>query len=756
MAATFDPYYKWLGIPPAEQPPNYYRLLAINPFETDPDVIEAAADQRMVHLRSLQTGQHAELTQKLLNQISTAKVCLLRPDKKKEYDDRLRAKLAKAAPPQAPPAAPPGDLPSAASSAEARMAVQEPVAAGPLDFIDNPAPAPKTGVWEPEPLPLSPRGSFKSSASGYSSRKTKKSSQTPIFGIVAAVVVVGIAIGAYIVVTSQSAGDTNQANPSNSGTNVEKHPGDELLTGKPKTPPHPALPKIQPANTPSNPHPPSTPDVAPTEVAIHPPVATNPDPDKPDKPRPHKQPPESPKLPEAAAETRKPIPDQAAQAKALAQVRDVLKDDYAKALTADARLDLVRSLIKLASETKDNADQRYVMGTQAMDLAVKAGDADLAFEAIDGLDSYFAVDGWDMKAQAMIKLSHLAKSTPEKQYVATHALSMTDNALAADHYDAAVEIANVAAMMADAVGEPLLRDQAHEARSRAQRMQNVAEDFKAAKQKLAAHPDDADANLIVGRFLCFQKGDWKAGLPFLSHGSDVALKKLAGMEAAAPDAPPDSPTGAADRAKLGDAWWNAAEKIGDNKSPFVIAMFARAKYWYHEALPGLSGLDLKKAEKRSSEDAGVELGAVKMVYLDDLPEQDVSVGLGSLGKQGASGLPEGSPQTVSFRGVTVKHALAMAPPENGKATVSFTVDRKFHNFTAVVGLQDKAKPKSAITFEARGDGKILWISRPIRGAEESQECNVPVGNFRVLQLEVHSAGDNGDAWAVWVNPILKR
>ena len=93
MAPAFDPYHKWLGIPPAEQPPNHYRLLAINPFESDPDVIEGAADQRMVHLRSLQTGQHADLTQELLNKISAAKLCLLRPDKKQEYDDQLRAKL---------------------------------------------------------------------------------------------------------------------------------------------------------------------------------------------------------------------------------------------------------------------------------------------------------------------------------------------------------------------------------------------------------------------------------------------------------------------------------------------------------------------------------------------------------------------------------------------------------------------------------------------------------------------------------------
>ena len=29
----FDPYRKWLGIPPQEQPPNHYRLLGIAVFD---------------------------------------------------------------------------------------------------------------------------------------------------------------------------------------------------------------------------------------------------------------------------------------------------------------------------------------------------------------------------------------------------------------------------------------------------------------------------------------------------------------------------------------------------------------------------------------------------------------------------------------------------------------------------------------------------------------------------------------------------
>jgi tetratricopeptide (TPR) repeat protein len=103
MADSFDPYHKWLGIPPEEQPPNHYRLLAISPFENDQDVIAAAADGRMAFLRTLQTGKRAELTQRLLNEVAAAHACLARPEKKAAYDQRLRFEL---------DTGPEGDLPS--------------------------------------------------------------------------------------------------------------------------------------------------------------------------------------------------------------------------------------------------------------------------------------------------------------------------------------------------------------------------------------------------------------------------------------------------------------------------------------------------------------------------------------------------------------------------------------------------------------------------------------------------------------------
>lgn len=141
---SFDPYYQWLGIPPQEQPPNHYRLLGLVLLEANPDVISAAADRQMTHLRAMQSGPHAAQSQKLLNEVAAARVCLLTPTQKTAYDQALLAayqQVAMAGPlvparstPEAAPVDSPASIivtdgPSSASSAVKARRKAEPTAA---------------------------------------------------------------------------------------------------------------------------------------------------------------------------------------------------------------------------------------------------------------------------------------------------------------------------------------------------------------------------------------------------------------------------------------------------------------------------------------------------------------------------------------------------------------------------------------------------------------------------------------------------
>ena len=93
MNAAFDPYQAWLGIPPAEQPAHYYRLLGLDLWESRWDVIDAAGDRQMAIVRSHESSETAALAKQLHVKLAGAKVCLLNPKQKAVYDAQLRQQL---------------------------------------------------------------------------------------------------------------------------------------------------------------------------------------------------------------------------------------------------------------------------------------------------------------------------------------------------------------------------------------------------------------------------------------------------------------------------------------------------------------------------------------------------------------------------------------------------------------------------------------------------------------------------------------
>jgi len=156
----FDPYHKWLGIPPKDQPADHYRLLAIERFEADPEVIETAANVRMAYLHGCTTGEHAEIAERLLNEIAAARICLLDARKKADYDLRLRMQNRASSAATPPPVENPPPLAArlAAVPTSPNMPprtipiAQEPVAQIPVAQVPRPiAPPPNS-----QPIPVRP------------------------------------------------------------------------------------------------------------------------------------------------------------------------------------------------------------------------------------------------------------------------------------------------------------------------------------------------------------------------------------------------------------------------------------------------------------------------------------------------------------------------------------------------------------------------------------------------------------------------
>ncbi|MCG8584075.1 MAG: hypothetical protein MI757_05125 [Pirellulales bacterium] len=203
MSSDFDPYYKWLGIPPKDQPPHHYRLLGIECFEPDDEVIDAASNRVMGYLQNLSVGDRAEESQRLLNEIATARLCLLDKKQKEEYDAALREKQspAKKVPPirSAEP-----DVEDASSLKERPARRSPPAAASPPVPPRASKPQPVVTVKDPAP----------STSERTDHRRKRKSSNSRVAVAVLGVLFVAIVGTAFYVLSDE---DNNTKRSTSSG-----------------------------------------------------------------------------------------------------------------------------------------------------------------------------------------------------------------------------------------------------------------------------------------------------------------------------------------------------------------------------------------------------------------------------------------------------------------------------------------------------------------------------------------------------------
>ena len=92
MPAKFDPYLELLGIVTEDRPPDHYALLGLSLFESDRQKIDAAATERMSLLQDMANSEFVDQSQKLLNELSAARRCLLNAVQKVAYDESLRTR----------------------------------------------------------------------------------------------------------------------------------------------------------------------------------------------------------------------------------------------------------------------------------------------------------------------------------------------------------------------------------------------------------------------------------------------------------------------------------------------------------------------------------------------------------------------------------------------------------------------------------------------------------------------------------------
>src|SRR5262245_19714407 len=86
MSDPFNAYHEWLGLPVDAASPTYYQILGLAELESDARKIAQAGDRALTRVRGFRPGSHAKEWSRLLDEINSAKSCLLDAVVKKEYD----------------------------------------------------------------------------------------------------------------------------------------------------------------------------------------------------------------------------------------------------------------------------------------------------------------------------------------------------------------------------------------------------------------------------------------------------------------------------------------------------------------------------------------------------------------------------------------------------------------------------------------------------------------------------------------------
>jgi hypothetical protein len=576
-------YAKWLGIKDQHQPPTLYRLLGVDAFESDADIISNSADSRMAYLRQFQIGGNAQIAADILNELSQARVVLLNADKKSAYDARLRQRLAAQsggpASTNASPAAKVSVLPRAESGAQpAPVAANSPV----LD-LDS---------FTAEDRPT------------HSASPGRRKKKTRSLAWIAAAACVLLILGTLVVLNALSGrGEPSPTNTPQPLAIRSETPAAPAIASEVSATPQPTKKPVGNAAK-DVPH-----RVGPQSIApIGPPAAivARQEPPRPDSETPIPLPPPEaakssdavvPAATEPAALT--PVPDASAQAEAIKLVKEVYGKEWAAAKTADQKRALAKKLLEKAMESQKDHLAEFVLLRLSKEMAEQASDGQTAFEAIEETDRVFQIDALEMKAEAIRKCAPAATTSDQHMSLAEKAAEVSDQTFAKDDFTIAKPMIDLALGEAKKAKDETLIKRFAERKAEVERNAQAFESVKKAKAILEKTPLNAEANLLAGKYECFFKGDWKSGLPKLALGNDPTLKTLAETDLHGASA-------AEEQTKLGDSWWTAAET---QKGLEKKQAQSRAGYWYQQALPLLTGLQRDKIEKRLKESTVAEAAA---------------------------------------------------------------------------------------------------------------------------------------------------
>lgn len=295
----------------------------------------------------------------------------------------------------------------------------------------------------------------------------------------------------------------------------------------------------------------------------------------------------TPKPQEPLVPSKLPIPSDAQRKAAEKQIRDAMGDDLAKAKTPEDKKKIAAQMVQTADGTSEPA-AKYQLLRDAEALAADADDVQTAIAANDAVAGSFEPDATSGALDPLQKFSRASLDADSETKLCDLALGGLHDAILGDHFDAARQFGKFALGFAHKSNDKDLNDKAASAMASIATCESEYTRVAPMVATLKKTPGDPAANAAVGRYECFAKANWAAGLAMLVKGSNETLKHAAIDEL-------KPPATAMEQSAVADAWWGMAEglppAIQANLRAHAVSIYARAE-------AGLTGLAKLKAQQR--------------------------------------------------------------------------------------------------------------------------------------------------------------
>jgi hypothetical protein len=286
-----------------------------------------------------------------------------------------------------------------------------------------------------------------------------------------------------------------------------------------------------------------------------------------------------------------------------------LKDTCSAQLASGSSTARQQAALELLNRSTASGDPAFEAASLRVAglLAARAGDLSLTTEICDKMEHRFELNIFPQKVELLDELGSHARAARNKTDFVNACLAAGFAAIAGNDYSSAGRLAQLAADSAPASADSSLAARSDFLAGETARCGKEFESVSNSWKTLRAKPSDPQANLAVGKFLCFVKNDWAAGIPLLLHGADETLKAAVNLEI---NAKLNDPRAAR---ILGDSWWDLSSKAPNAGQVYYQR---RARYWYLKSIANSkeserSGLRRQLADRVSAVPVGA--GAIHIV-----------------------------------------------------------------------------------------------------------------------------------------------